>query len=197
MKVSSIHLDWPKEFGIEVYDSDCAYEEYSVKECKFIDHKYDWPKNKVKRFEHKEYAFKFSKHELRMVDLKSALTIIEKSFTCEEWGKIGLGTCFDPIRFSGKLQIFSLLSTKNYNENHLNQVINSEIKYRKKKGKCPVFFRRIPWELWIRPSVLWYPDTGYAEKRDFDFGYRKTRKPTKDEIINNAILYTRFSTGFV
>ena len=212
MKVESIRLDWPKEFGIEVYESDRAYEIYSLNDLKFSKNPYDTYCNAkvgdIKKFEHKEYAFKFSEHELRTVDLKATLTLIEKIIVCEEWEWFAPCETLDPIRFNryfyGKLQVFNLSSIvighilpihSPGSVEYLNNTIANIIRLAKNKNERPVFFRRIPWELRTRPSILWYPDTGYAEK--YNFETRKMKKPTEDEIVNNASLYTRFSTGFV
>lgn len=191
MLKETIILDWYKDFGIEVRDSNCAYEEYAA-----------IPFGESKRFEHKEYAFKFSSHELGFVDLKMALERLEKVLTLEEWVWMSNRHVLNSIRFNGELQVFSLkdidkiLTQNTLFSDQMDADIKTQIQIKKERNnECPVFVRRIPWELHLRSIPIWYPDTGYREIVDFET--MKKRKPTTDEIVNNASLYTRFSTGFV
>uniref|UniRef100_A0A6H1ZR09 Uncharacterized protein n=1 Tax=viral metagenome TaxID=1070528 RepID=A0A6H1ZR09_9ZZZZ len=195
MLTETIHLDWYKDFGIKVYDSDCAYVDLSSYIGELNQNPDGYWKNdvcEIKRFEHKEYGFKFSEHELRLVDLKTILTKIEKLTVCEEWDWSIVFGGLNPIKFDGKLEIFELNSVNKYVDDIIDKKIIEIIELH---GGYPVFFRRIPWELHIKNKPLWYPDTGYKEIYNFDT--MTYRKPTLDEIINNASLYTRFSTGFV
>lgn len=194
--IQQIHLDWYGDFGIEVIDSDCAYEE--IKRGVWLPYVYE-----TKRFIHKEYAFKFSSHELNGIDLKEILTCIEKVIVCEEWEWFPMCENLNPIRFNGKLQEFKLsniiinnispINSKG-SKRYLDGAIKSMVDLAKKKDERPVFFSRIPWELRKRPKPLWYPD-GY--KFFIDFETMEMREPTLGEIVNNASLYTRFSTGFI
>lgn len=201
-------FDWYGDFGINVFDSDGAYEDLPTTTDKFNNSEHGYFKNHtpgIKRFEHKEYAFKFSSHELNRIDLKAVLTLIEKVIVLEEWGYIPLCETLDPIRFSGKLKTFNIANIiinailpidSDGSKGYLNDAITEAIRTAKKKTERPVFFRRIPWELMRRRMpYVWYPDSGY--KPFWDFEYMKMRKPTLDEIVNDMSLYTRFSTGFV
>jgi len=207
-------FDWYGDFGINVFDSDGAYEDLPTTTDKFNNSEHGYFKNHtpgIKRFEHKEYAFKFSSHELNRIDLKAVLTLIEKVIVLEEWGYIPLCETLDPIRFSGKLKTFNIANIvinailpidSDGSKGYLNGAITKAIRIAKKKAERPVFFRRIPWELNNRfcgntpiSTPIWYPGTGYREVLDRET--LRMRKPTMDEIVNNVSIYTRFSTGFV
>jgi len=200
--IETIHLDWYGDFGITVYGSDCAWE--APMSLNNIPDPMEYL-GEAKTFIHKEYAFKFSSHELNRIDLKAVLTLIEKVIVLEEWGYIPLCETLYPIRFSGKLKTFNIANIiinailpidSDGIKNYLNDAITKAIRTAKKKTERPVFFRRIPWELMRRRMpYVWYPDSGY--KPFWDFEYMKMRKPTLDEIVNDMSLYTRFSTGFV
>ena len=186
-----IKLDWYNDFGITVYNSVRPYEEEIGATRMVTD------LEPIKRFEHKEYAFKFSSHELNGIDLKKALTDLEKLLFLEWWGLSATNRLLDPVRFNGRVKPFDI--KRFYFQQHfpgIDMLIERKVEYEKNNYEMPVFFSRIPyWDLRIKPKVLWYPDTGYAE--EYDFETNKMRKPTEDEIVNNASLYTRFSTGFV
>ena len=199
-----IRLDWYGDFGIEVIDCNTAYQEMpiSIRDLPEVEYR-GIEVGETKTFTHKEYAFKFSSHELNYIDLKTALTYIEKMLVCEQWGwAVAAGAHIvdrikiNSVLFDGNLKVFDLkYAGTDLPSSMLNDNIKGILETHKNIGERPVFFRRIPWELHIKPKPLWYPDSGYGFVMDFD--KRKMRRFTTDEIVNNASLYTRFSTGFV